>query len=434
MAKATQLAAMGRPTEETLAALREATIPSLPRSRAIALLKRGRGEVSWAANFYWEDTEAHAEEAEDENSVFWQDTEAHAEEADEDDVWGSGLGEVDSSDGSRTPEHNFFGPGMTGTAAGGFGAQAGAGASAGSNTLASTGSSAGAGIGANAALPAAANWPGAPSGGVDHAPQPLLPAAVDPGTINATQISQLQEVTKENLSEDQMRALLAKSGGHVNIAVELYFADFDAAKKDLLKRGLPVHTDRSPQRKRLSADALKEQEETYARVVNGEDDDIEIVGTKTDTALVAMPHARCSCPTVHFIVLPEKEASEKVRSTNIKTCDKCYCWVCDVLASECNEWSRHCMAFDRDPTWKKLRAEKKSQAGASTVASAGAAGASGRTGGTGAAAAAAGATDPDKPKPLCTLPGWTVAWSSEHREWFFWNAQTKVSTWNPPQK
>ena len=193
---------------------------------------------------------------------------------------------------------------------------------------------------------------------------------------------------------------------------------------------LPVHTDRSPQRKRLSTEALKNQEATYARVVNGEDDDIEIVGTKTDTALVAMPHARCSCPTVHFIVLPEKEeASEKVRSTNSKTCNKCYCWVCDVLASECTEWSSHCMAFDRDPAWKKRRAEKKTQVGSSTVASA----IAGSTGATGSAAvAAAAATDPDKPKPVCALPGWDVAWSSEHREWFYWNPQTKVSTWTRP--
>eukprot|EP01043_Picozoa_sp_COSAG02_P025910 COSAG02_NODE_1475_length_12422_cov_20.622170_1_plen_465_part_10 len=49
-----------------------------------------------------------------------------------------------------------------------------------------------------------------------------------------------------------------------------------------------------------------------------------------------------------------------------------------------------------------------------------------------AAAAAAVSAGPHKPKPVCTLPGWTVAWSSEHKQWFFWNPQNKVSAWNHP--
>jgi len=277
-----------------------------------------------------------------------------------------------------------------------------------------------------------------------------LPAPVDPGSITAAQISQLQEVTKENLSDTQMRALLAKSGGHVNIAVELYFNTFDAAQNDLRKRGLPVHTDRSPQRKRLSAEEQKEVEATYARVVNGEDDDIEIVGTKTDVALVAMPHARCSCPVAPtFVVLPpEQEASERVRKANSKTCPKCYCYVCDVLASECTEWTSHCMAFDRDQTWKKRRAQKKQKTTAAAPAAAAAGAAAGGTpaaqragssststsasvsgGGTGGAAATAQAR---KPPPLCNVPGWTVNWSSDHNEWFYWNQQTQVSQWVAP--
>ena len=398
---AAQLAACGRPSEATLAALREATTPHLPHNRAIALLKKGRGDVSWAANFYWEDTEAHAEEEEQEEE---QDEEEQDEEDEEEDALG-GLPDFGLPDhfGSRTPE------------------QYDSGVRAALTGLASGGAAAFGGVRADGEGPQVARL--------------MLPAPVDAATITASQISQLQEVTKENLSDGQMRSLLAKAGGHVNIAVELYFADFDAAQNDLRKRGLPVHTDRSPQRKRLSAEELKEQEATYARVVNGEDDDVEIVGTKTNSALVAMPHARCSCPTVHFIVLPEKEASERVRNINSKTCDKCYCWVCDVLASECTEWSSHCMAFDRDPTWKKRRTEKKTHPDASAAAStAGATDSVGATAGaTAATASAASVADATgKPKPECTLPGWTVAWSSEHSEWFFWNAQTKVSTWIAP--
>ena len=74
---AAQLAACGRPSEATLAALREATTPHLPHNRAIALLKKGRGDVSWAANFYWEDTEAHAEEEEEEEQEQEQEQAQH---------------------------------------------------------------------------------------------------------------------------------------------------------------------------------------------------------------------------------------------------------------------------------------------------------------------------------------------------------------------
>ena len=153
-----------------------------------------------------------------------------------------------------------------------------------------------------------------------------------------------------------------------------------------------------------------------------------------------MPHARCGCPTMNFVVLPpDKEVSERARATNSKTCDKCYCYVCDVLATECGEWPVHCMAFDRDKTWKERRAKKKESGKAAAAAPAAAArvsknaaasvGKSGGASGGGGAAAAA----PRKPKPACTVPGWTMVWSPDHCEWFYWNSATQVSAWTPPQ-
>ncbi len=92
----------------------------------------------------------------------------------------------------------------------------------------------------------------------------------------------------------------------------------------------------------------------------GLDDDIELVGTKADASLNAMPHARCHCPKHNFKqVKADAEVQAGTREQNCKTCDKCYCYVCDTLASECASWQDHCMAYDRDPVWRQRRQEKK---------------------------------------------------------------------------
>ena len=92
----------------------------------------------------------------------------------------------------------------------------------------------------------------------------------------------------------------------------------------------------------------------------GLDDDIELIGTKADASLNAMPHARCHCPKHNFKqVKADAEVQAGTREQNCKTCDKCYCYVCDTLASECASWQDHCMAYDRDPVWRQRRQEKK---------------------------------------------------------------------------
>ena len=95
------------------------------------------------------------------------------------------------------------------------------------------------------------------------------------------------------------------------------------------------------------------------------------------TNAVRLPHARHDCPNRRFVrdVLQlkasgrEQEAIQALK-TNAKTCDLCYCMLCDELASGCNRWSGdtitadscHCLA-DRQgtdgPTWIALRARKK---------------------------------------------------------------------------
>lgn len=106
------------------------------------------------------------------------------------------------------------------------------------------------------------------------------------------------------------------------------------------------------------------------------DEEIQDMGT---TNAVRLPHARHDCPNRRFVrdVLQlkasgrEQEAIQALK-TNAKTCDLCYCMLCDEPASECNRWSGdtitadscHCLAGRQGtdgPTWIALRAKKKGQ-------------------------------------------------------------------------
>ena len=71
------------------------------------------------------------------------------------------------------------------------------------------------------------------------------------------------------------------------------------------------------------------------------DDKLTIVATKGNNALVDFPHSQDICATLPFAARS---------GDNIMYCPKCYCYVCDILSSECTSWDLHC----HGPT--KLRA------------------------------------------------------------------------------
>jgi hypothetical protein len=85
------------------------------------------------------------------------------------------------------------------------------------------------------------------------------------------------------------------------------------------------------------------------------DDDLQAVGVLQTT--VVYPHARADCRTRLF----SGEASDEAHDKNVQTCDKCYCYVCDVEASNCKAWNSHCMACDRRTAWRNLRTRKRSK-------------------------------------------------------------------------
>lgn len=78
------------------------------------------------------------------------------------------------------------------------------------------------------------------------------------------------------------------------------------------------------------------------------DEDLQFVGRSGDLALSDFPHARHNCLNVSFA------------GNEQKTCEQCYCYVCDISARQCTKWSEHCKAVPDDPPrgsgfWKRQR-------------------------------------------------------------------------------
>lgn len=95
-----------------------------------------------------------------------------------------------------------------------------------------------------------------------------------------------------------------------------------------------------------SSTSAPAQDDAKKEADNNDDDFCEIVGETGDVALRDFPHARCHC-LVKRDCAPEEH------------CDKCYCPVCEVEASECEEWIRHCKADIAQPYWKEQRRRKQ---------------------------------------------------------------------------
>lgn len=89
------------------------------------------------------------------------------------------------------------------------------------------------------------------------------------------------------------------------------------------------------------------------------DNDLEIIGTTGQNALEDFPHARQDC-----VIFPMKN-----KANVIKYCKNCYCYICDINASDCTEWDSHCHAKKGDYRWemkrKQARRKRKLEEGCS---------------------------------------------------------------------
>jgi hypothetical protein len=83
-----------------------------------------------------------------------------------------------------------------------------------------------------------------------------------------------------------------------------------------------------------------------------------------------MPHQREACSVVRFVKAPIEptgsststikynayvKALQEQATNNLKCCQMCYCYICEVKASECMEWINHCNANCNDYKYKQER-------------------------------------------------------------------------------
>jgi hypothetical protein len=91
-----------------------------------------------------------------------------------------------------------------------------------------------------------------------------------------------------------------------------------------------------------------------------DEDEVQIVGIVKECRLPHMaPHCaeRTYQRTSNYAMNACAQTKENERS-----CDLCYCYVCDIKVAACKEWSCHCNATDQGPTasyWKKQRRRQK---------------------------------------------------------------------------
>ena len=82
----------------------------------------------------------------------------------------------------------------------------------------------------------------------------------------------------------------------------------------------------------------------------------------SSTALVipTVPHCRYKCPVHRFDNAASRIDNKGIfpmqTHVNKEICDECYCFICDIKASSCADWIKHCNASPTHVAWVNLRA------------------------------------------------------------------------------
>jgi len=75
---------------------------------------------------------------------------------------------------------------------------------------------------------------------------------------------------------------------------------------------------------------------------SNDNDDVQVVGT---VGHIRLPHMRQHCTEKPFQSIANTTYAAQ-RGNNKNYCEDCYCYVCDVKASDCAVWDTHCNATD----------------------------------------------------------------------------------------
>ena len=82
---------------------------------------------------------------------------------------------------------------------------------------------------------------------------------------------------------------------------------------------------------------------------DNDDADVRIIGSTGSNALADFAHSREDCVTNPFSKDPKVY------------CPKCYCYVCDIKASDCTKWDSHFQAKRSEIKWRSHRSKVRSK-------------------------------------------------------------------------
>ena len=108
-------------------------------------------------------------------------------------------------------------------------------------------------------------------------------------------------------------------------------------------------------------------------VCDDDDDEVKFIGGNVDTALFNMPHHRQHCPLHSFQSWEQQDAGAHVDEVavvqiNRNICKYCYCHVCEIKASECSQWEKHCLhCLKKGKTKEKRGGQENTSTGATVI-------------------------------------------------------------------